>query len=335
MLQELIKDIGDSWYSIILDESTDNATVTHLALMVKYFSYTKQRMITDLLGLVVTPQATAQVLYKMFKIHIQRVGLDLKHLLALGTDDALNLCGSTNSLYALLKQYDCPNLHLIKCLCYGLDKCASTANQSLPESLEFLLRESRNWFSHSALRKIMYEELYKSLTDGQKPPQLVRLFTTRWLLWYGSVKLHSERYMQLKTLFITVANADTKEKCFMTHHLAALHEDMSNILYLTFLKPILREVTSMNVVFQSSVADISKVYRDLKIFIFSLANRIIKPEAVKQCQPGMLCLIELQALKVAMSRQENFKPVELVNYGENFWKIAHDIKLPDEKLRKV
>lgn len=166
MLQELIEDIGDSWYSIILDESTDIATVKHLALMVRYFSYTKQKMITDFLGLVVTPQAVtpqakAQILYNVYKLHMQKVGLDLKHLLALGTDGALNLCGSTNSLYALLKRHDCPNLHLIKCICHGLDKCASKASQSLPESLEFLLREWRNWFSHSTLRKMQYEEVYK------------------------------------------------------------------------------------------------------------------------------------------------------------------------------
>ncbi|XP_071580219.1 uncharacterized protein [Temnothorax nylanderi] len=83
MLRELIEDIGDSWYSVILDESTDNATVKHLALMVRYFSYTKQKMITDLLGLVVTPQATAQALYNVFKLYMQKIGLDLKHLLAL------------------------------------------------------------------------------------------------------------------------------------------------------------------------------------------------------------------------------------------------------------
>lgn len=99
------------------------------------------------------------------------------------------------------------------------------------------------------------------------------------------------------------------------------------MLYLTFLRPILREITSINVVFQSSMTDISKVYRDLRTFIFSPANRIIKPESLKRCQPGMLRLTELQALKVAMQRQENFKPVELVNYGENFWKVTHDVKL--------
>jgi len=90
--------------------SQDNATVKHLALMARYFSYTKQKMITDLLGLVVTPKTTAQILYNVFKLYMQRIGLDLKHLLALGTDGAQNLCGSTNSLYTLLKQHDCPNL---------------------------------------------------------------------------------------------------------------------------------------------------------------------------------------------------------------------------------
>ena len=67
------------------------------------------------------------------------------------------------------------------------------------------------------------------------------------------------QYNELKTLFRTVADADPKETCPMAHTLATKHEDMSHLLLLTFLRPILKEAAAINVVFQSSVADISKV----------------------------------------------------------------------------
>ena len=159
MLQEIIDDIGDGFYSCIVDESTDTTATKYLAIMVKYYSFKKKEMIVDFLGLVETPRATAQALYDVFIEFMAKIGLILNRMLALGTDGGLNLCGSHNSLFAYLKRNDCPNLHLVKCICHGLDKCASVAGKCFPSTLEFLLRESRGWFSHSALRKKQYEEL--------------------------------------------------------------------------------------------------------------------------------------------------------------------------------
>ena len=163
----------------------------------------------------------------------------------------------------------------------------------------------------------------------------MRLAATRWLAWYGAVKAHSEQYKELQELFKRSAMAD--EKCHMAHTLSNLHEDRSHLLYLIFLRPILRDIVSTNVTFQKSTADISKVYRDLKSFVFTIANKIIKPEALKQSQDGtgMLRLTELQALQVAMQRRENFKPLELIGYGENFWQTATELNLPSAKLREV
>lgn len=116
---------------------------------------------TEFLGLIVTPECTAQVLYTVVKEFINKMGLKLGRLFAIGTDGAANLCGPHNSLYALLKQNECPKLHLVKCICHGLDKCANYASKAIPNTLEYLLRESRNWFSHSAKRKFDYENLYQ------------------------------------------------------------------------------------------------------------------------------------------------------------------------------
>lgn len=161
MLEELVADIGDGYYSTIVDESTDTTASKWLAIMVKYYSFKKKKMIVDLLGLVETPRATAPLVYEAFTSYMAKIGLRLIRMLSLGTDGGLNLCGSNNSLFAYLKRNDCPNLHLFKCICHALDKCASAASKCLPPSLEYMIRESRGWFSHSSVRKADYEEVYK------------------------------------------------------------------------------------------------------------------------------------------------------------------------------
>lgn len=177
---------------------------------------------------------------------------------------------------------------------------------------------------------------FKELTDnGAKPPQLVRLAATRWLAWYGAVKAHVGQYKQLHELFKRAARADSKEQCHMAHTLAQLHDDGAHLLYLKFLQPILRELTALNVAFQRSSGDVVKLYTDLKAFIFSVAGKVLKADAIKQTQSNVLRLSELQALQVALQRKDNYRPIDLVKFGEGFHQTALELKLPEEKLKAV
>lgn len=128
----------------------------------------------------------------------------------------------------------------------------------------------------------------QALTGGEKPPQLVKIAATRWLSWYKAVKSHCEKQSQLKTLFRKVANEVGQDKCPMASQLPKLHEDGIDLLYITFLRPILSELASINVAFQSSVADVSKAFSDLRTFVFWIAESFLKREALAQGTPGML-----------------------------------------------
>lgn len=161
MLKELVEDIGDSWYSLIIDECTDNTALKVMGVMVRYYSVKQKRMVVDKLGLIETPRATHDVLYAALIEFLLKIGLRPCRVFSLGTDGGPNLCGSNHSVFALMKKNDNPNLHLLKCICHGLDTSASKASGAIPGTVEYLLRESRNWFSHSALRKFEYDQLYK------------------------------------------------------------------------------------------------------------------------------------------------------------------------------
>lgn len=51
LLEDLVKDIGASQYSLLIDESTDVANKKQLAVVVRYFSTSLNKLVTTFLGL--------------------------------------------------------------------------------------------------------------------------------------------------------------------------------------------------------------------------------------------------------------------------------------------
>jgi hypothetical protein len=58
-LSTLIADINESYYSLIIDESTDITVLKKLGVVVRYFSVTKKQVISTFLGLVTISDGTA------------------------------------------------------------------------------------------------------------------------------------------------------------------------------------------------------------------------------------------------------------------------------------
>lgn len=75
-----------------------------MAYCVKYFSKRLNNIVTNFLGFNEIATVTANDLYDNFTRFIAQVGLNLEHLIAIGTDGASNLCGVNHSLYTLLKE---------------------------------------------------------------------------------------------------------------------------------------------------------------------------------------------------------------------------------------
>ncbi|XP_050064206.1 uncharacterized protein LOC126553056 [Aphis gossypii] len=151
ILQQLVMDVGDSKYSLIVDESTDVSVSKYMAFCIRYFSKPMQSITNEFLGLVTVERATADALRDVTLQFLKELKLKPENIIGLGVDGASNLCGRHHSLYTLLKEVS-PNLQLIKCLCHSLNTCSSKASEVLPANLEFMLRETVSWFSYSPLR---------------------------------------------------------------------------------------------------------------------------------------------------------------------------------------
>lgn len=114
MLCDLITDIEDKSFSLIVDESTDVSTFKYLCICVKYFSEKFGCIITDYLGIIILERATANALYDAVIDFWDDIKLKLETIIGIGTDGGSNLCGKYNSLYAYLNQRKSKNLQLVK-----------------------------------------------------------------------------------------------------------------------------------------------------------------------------------------------------------------------------
>lgn len=104
-LKELVQDVGNGAYSIIIDELTDICTYKYMAFCIQYYSQTASNIITNFLGFVEIKKATAEILKTIFLDFLTELSLNVNNLISIGTDGASNLCGKKNNflLYCVMK----------------------------------------------------------------------------------------------------------------------------------------------------------------------------------------------------------------------------------------
>ena len=148
MNTELRRDIGDSEYSLIIDESTDITMKKKLCVVVRYPSYEKKRIVTSFAGLVQLERGTAEAvttaLLEFLKTHMK---LDIKKCIGLATDGCNTMSGAHNSVISRLREIN-PHVTHIKCICHSLQLCASYAMKELPTHYEYMISQTYSYFSH-------------------------------------------------------------------------------------------------------------------------------------------------------------------------------------------
>lgn len=63
LLFDLVSDIGNEAYSLIVDESTDVSTQKYMAICVRYYSSSKAVIVTQFLGIIQIVETTTIALY--------------------------------------------------------------------------------------------------------------------------------------------------------------------------------------------------------------------------------------------------------------------------------
>ncbi|KAI8126647.1 hypothetical protein CVS40_3423 [Lucilia cuprina] len=120
-----------------------------------------------------------------------------------------------------------------------------------------------------------YKNLYKAINDDKEPLNITRISDTRWLSINVAVKRILNQWLELETHF---GIARLSEKCYSAETLHKMYKDPVNLIYLSFLNPILSDINVVNMSFQSNNSDPTKRINDLNIAINSLKNKICDTE---------------------------------------------------------
>lgn len=158
--EELLADIGDSSYTLIVDEVTDISVSKFMGVCIRYYSKEQRAMVTDFLGIIQVTGCTGKELATALLDYLRSIGLNPMKMRAIGVDGAPNMCGVNNSFFTHLRDV-IPHLSLFKCVCHSIDKCAEHAFNCMPDSVSELLNGTTNWFGHSSKRWDEYVQFYK------------------------------------------------------------------------------------------------------------------------------------------------------------------------------
>ncbi|XP_067125821.1 zinc finger protein 862-like [Centruroides vittatus] len=137
---ELIEDLKDKRYVIIMDESTDVSTQKYLCLLVRCFSNLKQQITTNFLGLIPVQKATGDNIFNLVSDEIHKFGQSLTNCIRFVSDGASNMVGCNNSVWSRLSEV-APFCVQYKCICHSLALCIQYAVSKLPSNIGYLLIE--------------------------------------------------------------------------------------------------------------------------------------------------------------------------------------------------
>lgn len=309
LLEDLISDIGAEKYSLIIDESTAIDCAKMMCIMIKYFSISRQKIVTTFYRLIEIDAGDALTLTETIRNQLINDNLPIENLIGIGVDGANVMVGQNNSVSTILKAMTTQDLIIIKCVCHSLHLAVEHSFKLLPKHLDFLIKESHNWFSCSSKRQIAYKELYKTMNE-KNPTKIDKLSGTRWLARYNAIEKILDQWDVLKLHFEL---AKENERCYVAQQLFEMLADRKNFLYLVFLKTTLKEVITVNTAFQSEKANSLKLMEDLVHLLRNCLSIIIPPMRLGKIPDRELISFDFE--DYVMSEQ-------FINFGYTFNEVS-------------
>lgn len=280
LFKEMLDDLGESYYSLIIDESTaiDNTKV--MCIMIRYFSSTLKKIRTTFYKLISLESGTAENMTNSLISHVQNDGLNIKHLIGIGVDGTNSMIGKNDSVASRLKRI-IPHLVVIKCTCHSLHLAAEKSCDRLPRNLDYLVKKSHTWFSHSTKRNIEYRKIYEAINQST-PKKITKLSGTRWLARIEAIKTIIDQWDELKLHFEMAKSSYRCSEGYVAEELYNMYKSDENKIYLIFLRDVLKDITNVNKLFQSSEVEPLKLLKDLNYLLYLILQRIVVPDQLEK-----------------------------------------------------
>lgn len=153
---KLNQKLQNNKFSIIIDETTDFSTNEACAILVKFYDTVERTITTSLLDLANIydnyESASGEALFNVIMNCLNSRSIPISNLIGFAADGASNIMGSINSVTSRLKNAS-PGICIFKCVAHTIHLCSSEAAKTLPRACEDLVRNTYNFFAHSAKKK--------------------------------------------------------------------------------------------------------------------------------------------------------------------------------------
>lgn len=271
----LAKELNNSFFSLIVDEMTDVSVCKTLAVVVRYYQNSVEKVCDRFLGLVEVEKGSAESLFNSIIELLNNYKIKIENMIGFAADNASVMMGKKNGLQAKFKQI-IPHVFVMGCVCHSFNLCSSAACKMLPSSVEEFCRDVCNYFSHSSNR---LKDLKKCQMFAKiEPHKMLKLSQTRWLSLQMVVNRILEQWNALLLFFTSeVSENDDANIGHARHILEALKNPVFK-LYLLYLKYVLDIVNRLNLEFQSEDLKLHVLQSRISTLVRTLIRNYVKKE---------------------------------------------------------
>ena len=177
-LQDLL---SASFYSIMIDETTDIAVLNEMVLYARYLSPRDKKVTLSFLKICQLGNGLATTIESTLLAYFEEKGIAVANMVGFGSDGVRVMTGRNNGVGAKLKQRQ-PSLTCVHCVCHRLALAASHAGKDVPYiRLKFkpTLSQLFYFYQNSSVRMSGLQAIERLLQSPEL--KLKKPADTRWL----------------------------------------------------------------------------------------------------------------------------------------------------------
>lgn len=300
-----INALQNTYFSILIDESTDIPGVKTVSILARYFKGDKVQ--TYLLDLLRIRDSTAENLYKCL-MHVLNEHQLLKNVVAF-VDNANVMAGKENPLASqILKNND--EIAVFPCISHSMHLVAHHASCSLPDDIEELLHSICTYVSRNPKRQALLENTQTFMKNEQN--KMIQPSMTRWISLSECVKRVMNQWDVLYSVFTETSMEENSKTVDL---ICNIFKWPLTKVYLEFLKFILPTFTEFNVCFESNRILIHRLFPECFLFLKRFGSKFLKDSCITD-----------QLHNLDIDNEENLLPLESIIVGPEAAKLITEIK---------
>jgi len=290
-IREEIKDsMKGQKFSLLVDESTDVSSTKLMAVCVCYYNPELMKVVNQFLGQEEVVSCTGENLFNAIKKVLNKYNLKCEDIIGYSSDGANNVAGQNNSVWSRIKEAS-PNAVQLKCTCHSLALCVEHAFEEIPGNISVMLADVPAHFSRSSLRREAYIDLFTVMNDDKPGSSVFTKFcATRWLAKGPVMYNILTQWSELTAYFDVMEQGASKKDQYRMREMKHMFKDPANLLYFTFLTPLVKEMETLNAKFQTSDPNMDELMNLLDMHYNSLRARIYEKDGrnlhVLRCDYG-------------------------------------------------